>query len=96
MCRLFGSGSSKLKTEGYTYWNNVNSVISYHERSAEHTKNLFTSSIRSKNIGKIDSGLLTQMEVDYWRSVTKRVVTAVKKPGSCGLAFWGKMKRSIK
>ncbi len=80
-CRLFGGGTSKLGTEGVTDWRNVNGILNSHENSKEHLESRKCFLARSQTIGRIDTGLNMQIEMEfsYWRNVLKRVIAVVKK-----------------
>lgn len=90
-CRLFG-GSSKLATDGFTDWSNVQKGLSSHERSTEHNKCQLAFLNRCGKVQKrVDTGLQEQIqeEMNYWRNVLQRVVATVKKLTSRGLALRG-------
>uniref|UniRef100_A0A8C5N3R9 TTF-type domain-containing protein n=1 Tax=Leptobrachium leishanense TaxID=445787 RepID=A0A8C5N3R9_9ANUR len=90
-CRLFG-GKSQLAESGFNDWKNGTARLNEHERSAEHKSCVLSLKSRACTLGRIDERLSKQLsdEIQYWRSVLKRVVAAVKALGTRGLAFRGK------
>jgi hypothetical protein len=94
VCRLFG-GTSKLATDGYNDWSNINNVVSHHENSQEHNQCQIKFFTRSTTLARVDSQLKIQIEneMNYWRSVLHYVLAVINKLSSRGLAFRGEDER---
>lgn len=62
-----------------------------HENSLAHRQSMMIYIARSKTVGRVDIDLLSpyKTEIDYWKSVLKKIVAVVKFLASRGLAFCG-------
>uniref|UniRef100_A0A1B8Y1W6 TTF-type domain-containing protein n=1 Tax=Xenopus tropicalis TaxID=8364 RepID=A0A1B8Y1W6_XENTR len=89
-CYLY-SGIGKLAHEGYNDWKNASVRLNEHEESKFHKDCYLRMQNRAKISGRIDQLFLEKQnqEMEYWRNVLKRVVTAVKTLSSRGLPFRG-------
>lgn len=98
VCKLFGSVSMSSNTfcvDGFNDWKHSAQSLSYHENSKEHRKCLLVYLKRSKQVGRIDSGLQIQIhkEKDYWRQVLKRIVSVIKFLTERGLPLRGDVEK---
>lgn len=91
-CRLFSTVTNAFSsTEGYNNWRHVLRTVKEHENGQTHRQCMITLITRSKNLGRLDTDLISQYEseVNYWKEVLRRVVAAIKFLSSRGLAFRG-------
>ncbi|XP_046737114.1 zinc finger MYM-type protein 1-like [Diprion similis] len=91
-CCLFSASKTSFNSlSGCNDWKHINNLILEHENSLAHRQSMMTYIARSKIIGRVDVDLLSQYktEVDYWKSVLKRIVAVIKFLASRGLAFRG-------
>ena len=65
---------------------------SLHEHSKNHTENYLAYRHRAKQMSTIESSFINvkASEMDYWRQILNRIISAIKYLGSRGLAFRGK------
>ncbi|OCU00650.1 hypothetical protein XELAEV_18006429mg [Xenopus laevis] len=89
-CYLY-SGISMLAHEGFNDWRNASIRLNEHEESKFHKDCYLRVQNRAKISGRVDQLFLEKQnqEIEYWRNVLKRVVTAVKTFSSQGLPFRG-------
>lgn len=91
VCKLFGNKFTSLSTCGFNDWKHVAVRLAEHENSNLHRGSMIQMSTRLQSSSRIDSSVVMQYhnEVNYWRSVLKRVVACVKFLSVRGLAFFG-------
>ena len=94
-CHLFGKGDTQLSsTSGFNQWKNLQAHLKYHERSAEHVKNMdawHTLNARLQSGTAIDQGAqnLINAEVIRCKEVMKRLLAIVCHLAQHNLAFRG-------
>lgn len=94
VCKLFGSSIQNVevfRSSGFKDWKNCGRSFSQHETCKQHITNYLTYRTRANETNTLDASILHQerTEMQYWRQVLQRVVSAVKFLASRGLAFRG-------
>lgn len=97
MCRLFQTSASAASdvfaTNGFTDFHNTQRAFQRHENAKSHALCELTYKTRSKesNTRTLDTSIMNQSEkeMEYWRSILKRIVAVIKFLGSRGLPFRG-------
>ena len=90
-CLLFDRNSSSNCTNWFTDWKHSTQRVNDHENSQNHKNNLLKLKDRSHTKTRIDKALMSQIdeEINYWRTVLRRVVSVTKALPSRGLPFKG-------
>ena len=94
VCKLMSAmtSSSQLTHGGYSDWHHASPRLREHEQSRSHVEATLAIVRRAQELGRIQCDLAKQMteEVNYWRSVLKRVISVITFISERGLAFRGR------
>lgn len=96
-CRLFSNSKESSRfssSQGFVDWKHPE-LVSSHEKSKDHQKNICKYILRSKISGKIDTELNRQFisEKQYWIDILKRILSVIKFLSSRGLPFRGTIEK---
>lgn len=95
VCRLFGKANDAapdiFASVGLSSFYNIPRDLKRHETSSYHCLNDLAYKARQKESNTIDACVInqSQIEMDYWRAILKRIVSVIKFLGARGLAFRG-------
>jgi hypothetical protein len=84
-------GNSLNSSNGYKNWKHISNFLMKHENISLHRQSMMKYVSRSKTFAGMDNGLISQYnaEINYWKSVLKRIVAVVKFLVLKEIGFWG-------
>lgn len=95
MCHLFGTSNTAdlFATDGFVDFRNITRSFKKHENSKYHFTSEMAYKTRSNqlNILTLDTSVSNQSasDMEYWKSILKRIMAVVKFLGARGLSFRG-------
>lgn len=96
MCRLFGTvnpAPNKFSSTGFTDFHIIQRAFKQHEISKSHVLSelAYRNQLKRSSQVTLDTTFMIESknEIEYWRSILKRIVAVIKFLGSRGLPFRG-------